>query len=220
MAVLELNDLEIGGQLMDPTQLLQETSSSERGASGRRNHPINLRSHPYPLDKDKAINLQIMARHYTALISPLTIGEVKILLTPHGDVTDTTLKPPLKYLQRLGKEAGVYIQSPQDLRRLSLLQRVPTRMTSLFRFRSHVWTLKTFCLKISIGNSSSSSSSIEIRYRSVGESYKFGCFEIVVSLIQICCGRKLGHCVGLGFPLLGVWSEFLEVLQGHSPWDI
>ena len=45
-----------------------------------------------------------MARRYTAIISLLTVGETKILsLTPHGGVTDTTLKPPLKHLQWLGE---------------------------------------------------------------------------------------------------------------------
>ena len=89
---------------MDLAQLLHATSSSRRGASGRRNHPINLRPYPYPFDEAKAINSQIMTRHYKATISLLTIGETKILsLIPHGGITDTTLKPPLKHLQRLGK---------------------------------------------------------------------------------------------------------------------
>ena len=58
---------------MDLTQLLQATSSSRRGASGRRNHPINLRPYPYPFDEAKAINSQIMTRRYTVAISPLTV---------------------------------------------------------------------------------------------------------------------------------------------------
>ena len=86
-------------------QFPHATSSSRRGASGRRNPPINLRPCPYPLDEGKAINSQIMTRRYIAAISLLTIGETKILsLTPCGGVTDTTLKPPLKHLQWLGKK--------------------------------------------------------------------------------------------------------------------
>ena len=84
---------------MDPAQLPQATSLSRRGASGRRNPPINLRPYPYPLDEGKTINSQIMTRRYTAAISPLTVGETKILsLTHHGGIIDTTLKPPLKHL--------------------------------------------------------------------------------------------------------------------------
>ena len=55
---------------MDLAQLLQATSSSIRGASGRRNHPINFHPYPYPLDEGKAINSQIMTRRYAAAISP------------------------------------------------------------------------------------------------------------------------------------------------------
>ena len=89
---------------MDPTQLLWETSSSRGGASGRRNHPINLHPYPYPLDEGRAINSQIMAMRYTTAISFLIVRKTKILsLTPHRGVTDGTLKPPLKHLQQLGK---------------------------------------------------------------------------------------------------------------------
>ena len=89
---------------MDPAQLLWATSLSRGGASGRRNHPINLRPYPYPLDEGNAINSQIMAMRYTIAISLRTIGETKILsLTPHGGVANTTFIPPLKHLQWLGK---------------------------------------------------------------------------------------------------------------------
>jgi len=90
--------------LMDLAQLPWATSSSRRGVSGRRNHPINLHPYPYPLDKGKAINSQIMAMRYTIAISLRTVREAKILsLTPHGGIIDATLKPPSKHLQRLGK---------------------------------------------------------------------------------------------------------------------
>ena len=89
---------------MDPAQLPQATSSSRRRANGRRKHPINVRPYPYPLDEGRAVNLKIMAMGYTTAISFLIVRKTKILsLTPHGGVTDGTLKPPLKHLQQLGK---------------------------------------------------------------------------------------------------------------------
>jgi len=56
MAVSKWNDLGIGGQLMDPAQLPRAASSSIRGASRQRNHPISLRHYLYPLDEGSAIS--------------------------------------------------------------------------------------------------------------------------------------------------------------------
>ena len=107
-------------------QLPQATSMSRRGASGWRNPPINHRPYPYPLDEGKAINSQIMTRCYAATISLFTIGETKILsLTPHGGITDTTLKPPLKHLQWLGKgKRCIYTSTSGPTRYKTLTQRL------------------------------------------------------------------------------------------------
>ena len=104
-----------------------------------------------------------------------------------------------KFLQFLVSHISKLFSGFHQIDLLSLLQLVPKRTTSPFRFRSHVRTLSNILFE-----------DLHRRFKQLfffdrNQVWKcgpanfdskvlFGCFEIVMSLIRICCGRKLGHC--------------------------